>query len=223
MTGGAAIFVKTPGHSPLKTRLAEGIGSEAAAEFHRLAAAAVAATLGKVGGLAPYWAVAETTPDALGYWRGLPVLSQGEGSLGERMHRVHASLLARHPFALLLGADTPQLDPVTLDQAADWLDYPEPRLVMGRASDGGFWLLGANVAPAPADWTQAACGQPDTAAGFRAAMERHGRWLELETLTDVDRAADLPAMLEELDRLPGLLPAQARLAAWARALPARIG
>lgn len=223
MTGGAAIFVKTPGHSPLKTRLAEGIGAAAASEFHRLAAATVAATLGSLRGVVAYWAVAEATPEALGNWRGLPCLAQGEGALGERMRHVHERLLAQHSFALLLGADTPQLDPRSLAQAVAWLSDPEPRLVMGAARDGGFWLLGANITPAPADWLEAACGQPDTAAGFRAAMNRHGRWLELETLTDVDRAGDLPAMLSEFERLPRRLPAQARLVAWARALAPRFG
>jgi hypothetical protein len=44
---GIAIFVKTPGHSPLKTRLAAGIGIDAAREFHMLAAQAVAAVARK--------------------------------------------------------------------------------------------------------------------------------------------------------------------------------
>ena len=44
-----AIFVKTPGLSPLKTRLAKGIGSALATEFHRRAAAAVSAVARAAG------------------------------------------------------------------------------------------------------------------------------------------------------------------------------
>ena len=44
MRGGSiAIFVKTPGLSPVKTRLAEGIGRDQAEAFHPASAAAVAA------------------------------------------------------------------------------------------------------------------------------------------------------------------------------------
>jgi glycosyltransferase A (GT-A) superfamily protein (DUF2064 family) len=218
VNGGAAIFVKTPGLSPVKTRLAAGIGVAAAEAWHRLAADAVAAVVGAVPGLAGYWAVAEAAPEAAGAWPGLPLLEQGGGELGERMGRVLAMLLARHDFALLLGADTPQLDPADLAEALDWLAAAEPRLVMGPARDGGFWLLGANRNPAPADWLRAPCGRADTARGFLEAMARHGAWRMLPALTDVDEAHDLAAMLAEMARLEHARPEQHRLAEWTRAL-----
>jgi uncharacterized protein len=217
MNGGAAILVKTPGLSPLKTRLAAALGRAAAEQWHRLAAEAVAAVLARVPGLTPYWAVAEPAARASGAWSGLPLLEQGDGVLGARMGRVHATLLRRHDFALLLGADTPQLDPEWLVAAAYWLADAEARLVMGPAHDGGFWLLGANRSPAPDDWLDAPCGRDDTARGFRTAMERHGAWRLLPRLTDVDEAHDLEAMLAELAALPQPLPEQVRLAEWTRA------
>lgn len=219
--GGVAIFVKTPGLSPLKTRLATGLGQAAAEQWYRLAASAVAAVPARVAGLTTYWAIAESAPAARASWPGLPLLAQGEGELGARMGRVHAALLERHGFALLLGADTPQLDPKRLAEAAAWLAGGEPRLAMGPARDGGFWLLGANRHPAPGDWLRSACGREDTARGFRDAMARHGDWLTLPPLTDVDDAADLEAMLAELALLERPLPEQARLADWTRTLLAR--
>jgi uncharacterized protein len=221
MSGGAAIFVKTPGLSPLKTRLAAGLGTPAAEAWYRLAAGAVAAVLSRVGGVRPYWAVAEPAASAGGAWPDLPLLEQGEGELGARMGRVHAALLERHDFALLLGADTPQLDPTMLVEATDWLSADEPRFVMGPARDGGFWLLGANRNPDPADWLRSPCGTRDTARGFRAAMARHGAWHCLPELTDVDEAGDLEPMLAELAALAHPLPEQARLAGWTRATLAR--
>jgi uncharacterized protein len=217
MNGGIAILVKTPGLSPVKTRLATGLGTAAAERWHRLAAAAVAEIAGGVAGLTAYWALAEPADRAAGAWRGLPVLEQGEGELGERMGRVHAALLGRHDFALLLGADSPQLEAQHLADAAAWLDAAEPRLVMGPAGDGGFWLLGGNRNPAPADWMSSPCGRHDTARGFRIAMARHGEWRLLPVLTDVDEATDLSAMLDEMALLKHPSPAQARLAAWSRA------
>jgi uncharacterized protein len=216
MTGGAAILVKTPGLSPVKTRLAAGIGADAAEHWYRLAADSVATVTSGVPGLAGYWAVAEGARGAADAWPGLPLLEQGGGELGERMGRVLATLLARHDFALLLGADTPQLDPADLAEAMDWLAVAEPRLVMGPARDGGFWLLGANRNPAPADWLRAPCGRADTARGFLDAMARHGDWRLLPELTDVDEASDLAAMLTEMERLEHPSPQQRRLAEWTR-------
>lgn len=217
MNGGVAILVKTPGLSPVKTRLAAGLGTAAAERWHRLAAAAVAEIVSGIPGLTAYWAVAEPPAQAAGAWPDLPLLEQGEGELGERMGRVHAALLAQHDFALLLGADTPQLDARHLADAAAWLDAAEPRLAMGPASDGGFWLLGANRNPEPADWTSSPCGRDDTGRGFRTAMARHGQWCLLPVLTDVDEPADLAAMLAEMALLKRSSPAQARLAEWSRA------
>ncbi|MFU8895857.1 MAG: TIGR04282 family arsenosugar biosynthesis glycosyltransferase [Gammaproteobacteria bacterium] len=218
MNGGAAIFVKTPGLSPVKTRLARGFGREVAEQWHRLAAAAVAAVLRQAPGLTVYWAVAEPAAQAAHAWPDLPLLQQGPGELGERMGRVHAALLERHDFALLLGADTPQVGPAELIEATDWLAAREARLVMGPARDGGFWLIGANCNPAAADWTQSPCSRADTARGFHAAMERHGGWRFLPTLTDVDEPGDLGPMLVELDRLQQPAPEQVRLAEWTRAI-----
>lgn len=218
MNGAAAIFVKTPGLSPLKTRLAAGIGQAAAEHWYRLAAEAVAEVLAWVPGLTAYWAVAEPVASAAPAWPGLPPIGQGEGELGERMGRVHAALLERHDFVLLLGADTPQLEPARLAEAAGWLDSGEPRLAMGPARDGGFWLLGANRDPAPGDWLHSPCGRADTARGFRDAMTHLGDWRLLPELTDVDEVQDLDAMLAELGSLEHPLPAQLRLAAWTRTL-----
>lgn len=212
MNCAAAIFVKTPGLSPLKTRLAAGIGAAAATDWYRLAARATAAAVAQVSGLPAYWAVAEPGPAPVAAWPGLPQLQQGAGELGARMGRVHAALVERHGAGFLLGADTPQLDPQVLARAAEWLEGPAPRLVIGPARDGGFWLLGANRALPAAAWTAAPCGRPDTAAGFRAAMAEYGDWLDLPCLTDVDAHADLVPMLAELDALHGPLPEQEAVA-----------
>ena len=79
MNGGVAILVKTPGLSPVKTRLAAGLGAARAARWHQLAAAAVAEAVARVAGLSAYWAVAEPLAHAGGAWPGMPLLEQGAG------------------------------------------------------------------------------------------------------------------------------------------------
>ncbi|HCO24225.1 MAG TPA: hypothetical protein DIT97_14715, partial [Gimesia maris] len=46
--GAIAVFVKTPGYSPLKTRLAQSVGTVQAEQFHILSAKAVAAVVQSV-------------------------------------------------------------------------------------------------------------------------------------------------------------------------------
>ncbi|MGQ4660345.1 DUF2064 domain-containing protein [Lysobacter sp. F6437] len=220
MTGALAIFVKTPGRSPLKTRLASECGERYAIAWHRRAAAAVASVAiaaQRRYGVRAFWAVAES--DALDAWPDLPSIAQGDGGLGARMARVHAGLVASHGFGLLVGADAPQITAELLGEAIGWLTddglaSDRPRLALGPASDGGFWLFGSNVAASLPAWTSVSYSTDSTAADLRRAMQDLGEWRTLATLTDVDTAADLPTLRRALQALPGPTPEQSALARW---------
>lgn len=217
MSGALAIFVKTPGHSPVKSRLAAGRGERYAMDWYRQAAAAVA-SVARVAqaryGVAAYWAVAES--GALEAWPGLPAIAQGEGGLGARMAQVHAQLVARHGFGLLLGADAPQLSAALLGEAVDWLSAPSPRLLLGPAHDGGFWLFGGNTVPALQAWSAVRYSAADTARDLQRSMQGVGDWLTLATLTDADRASDLATVQQALHALPEPTAEQRALARWMR-------
>lgn len=221
MNGGLAIFVKTPGLSPLKTRLAAGIGREAAEAWYLLAAQAVIEVAESVNGIDVAFAVAEESAEATAFWQKLRIsaspvhtMTQGQGSLGHRMAQIYASLLSRHCFAILIGADTPQLSGNDLQTACAWLDSPEPRLCLGPASDGGFWLFGGNR-PLPLQaWLGPQYSAPHTAEEFQQTMQGHGTWLKLRELTDVDTAADLAPARSQLHALTTRHPAQSELLRW---------
>ncbi len=217
MKGGLAIFVKTPALSPIKTRLANAIGVADAETFHRRSADAVASVALQAqgrGGAHAHWAIAEHDALQSDVWAGLPTLAQGEGGLGERMRCVYQQLLSRHGFAILLGADSPQLCARALLTAAEWLASPLPRLVVGPASDGGFWLFGGNVALPDAAWTTPTYSHDNTRREFVDAMADFGQWLQLETLSDVDRVTDLPQVHAALEALPQPTPEQRALTQW---------
>lgn len=219
MNGGLAIFVKTPGLSPVKTRLAQHLGRLKAEAFHLAAAEAVASVASRAGdeaGFTPRWAVAERDAVQSNAWKDLPCLFQGPGTLGERMDAVYRELLTQGHFALLVGADTPQLREESLVRAARWLDVAEPRLVIGRSRDGGFWLFGGNVPLPPEAWLQPTYSHWNTANVFTRAMSLHGQWLELEVLSDVDCAEDLAPACEELQALVNPTLEQCRLLDWLR-------
>jgi uncharacterized protein len=224
MNGGIGIFVKTPGHSALKTRLAATVGHRYAQDWYLQAARAVAATATAAaarasrtrgaGTLAVYWAVAEPAPQVRSAWPDLPLVEQGDGGLGDRMARVHAELLRRHDFALLIGADVPQLDPDWLVEAARWLADAEARHVLGPARDGGFWLFGSNRRLPLEAWLRPSYGGAEAASMLIEALEGTGRWHHLPVLTDLDHAEDLETMLEALAALTDPLPEQSGLYHW---------
>src|SRR5262245_6574835 len=113
-----AAFVKTPGRSAIKTRLAAGIGPERAAEFYDLAVRATLALLEEArrARLAePCWAVAES--DAAAAWPTLPVVEQGDGELGDRLDRVYTTLREAGGAAMLIGADAPALSVKHVERA----------------------------------------------------------------------------------------------------------
>jgi rSAM/selenodomain-associated transferase 1 len=217
MSGGLAIFVKSPSLSPVKTRLGKDVGRLRAEAFHLSSAEAVASVAQQYPDplqLTAYWAVAEARALRLSAWSDLPRLAQGEGGLGERMARVYRLLLGRHDCALLVGADAPQLTVELLRQAVEWLSQSGPRLVIGPAQDGGFWLFGGNC-PLPCHaWKQVAYSRPDTLRQFVAAMQASGQWLELDVLADVDRGCDLATVREQLQQLATPTAAQQRLTKW---------
>ncbi len=215
MSTALAIFVKTPGLSPVKTRLAESIGAAAAARFHRLGAAAVAA-VARTGmpTVTPYWAVAEADPAATTAWPEFPIVYQGDGDLGLRMHRVYSELLERHGSVLLIGADIPQVRPWHLTQATARLADPAVGFVLGPAADGGFWLFGGNRLVRRRVWQSVRYSQPDTCTAFCRRLPEGGVVATLPVLTDVDTVDDLPRLQQALNELPAPLSAQCAVAGW---------
>lgn len=209
-------MVKTPTLSPVKTRLAAEIGGLRAEAFYLSSAEAVASVAREVLGtqLTTYWAVAE--PQALRgtAWLDLPRLAQGEGGLGQRMAHVYRALRKAHAAALLIGADAPQITREMLFLAMRWLSLPGPRLVIGPARDGGFWMFGGNCDLPDEAWTEASYSAAQTRREFVAAMHGQGEWLQLDELSDVDHAADLVPVMRALRQLPSPTDAQVRLASW---------
>lgn len=217
MSCALGIMVKTPALSPVKTRLARGVGALHAEAFHFCAAEAVASVAQLPDSptrQACYWAVAEAGALSSSAWADLPRIAQGDGGLGERMSHVYSQLRDRHGRALLVGADAPQLTVDLLREAAHWLALPRARLVIGPACDGGFWLIGGNCPLPESDWTSVLYSRADTRQAFMAAMRDRGQWLVLPELSDVDCSEDLPVLLRQLRELAAPTEAQSRLACW---------
>lgn len=196
-----AVFVKTPGCSPIKTRLASAVGETVALQFYQKCLQQVRKLMAQLNqlnpSLTPYWAVAEKEAMASSYWQDFPQVSQGEGGLGERLHQVYSTLLDSYDVVLLMGADSPQLTVEPFCLALKALEKNE--LAMGSTEDGGFYLL-AGRTPIPQElWTDIAYSQSTTGAHLREALEKELKTsvVPLPTTYDVDHLEDLKRLCRE--------------------------
>lgn len=212
VTGAIAVWVKTPGLSPVKTRLAAAIGTAAAERFYLLSARAVQAVVEQASAessLTPYWAVAE--PDVA--WPAFPSVRQGEGDLGRRLWRVYDALLPEHHHVIFIGADAPQITPELLHAAAATLRTPRS-FVLGPAADGGFYLFGGNQPVPSRAWMEVPFSQSCTMQLLAGWLQRIGTLHHLPELFDIDTAEDLQRLGPLLARTTNLLPEQRRLCDW---------
>ena len=194
-----AVFAKTPGRTPAKTRLGAEIGQDRAEAFYRLALAATAAAVDEAALAGPVeivWAVAE--PDAADdpTWAGRRTIPQGTGSLGTRLHTVYSALLAEFPAVLLVGTDSPHHGPGDyLHPATALLDPNEQAdFCLGRCDDGGYWLLGGRRPVPRSAFLAVEYSAPRTAAQTAAALAQFGKIAEEPPSFDGDEAADLPRL-----------------------------
>lgn len=223
MSGAIAVFVKTPGLSPVKTRLAAGFGKKQAEVFHLTAAQAVASVtkeLALVADIDCYYAVAEQDAISHSYWSDLTCLWQGEGGLGARMAHIYQTLLRKHDFVILVGADIPQMTSTELVQATDWLQRVEVnRVVFAPSYDGGFWLFGGNCSIPRTIWTETQYSQADTGVNFFNQIKILGATKILACLRDVDEMEDIPPLRSTLLNLASPTVAQKELLIFLDNLP----
>jgi uncharacterized protein len=143
-----AIICKTPraGHS--KTRLSPPLRPEECAQISGCFIADLSATIASVAkdGLADGYAV-YTPAGSEGELRrllppGFGLVLQGDGDLGDRLHKGIVDLLAAgHAGAILINSDSPTLPRTILDAAVAAVSGGD-RLVISPALDGGYTLIG---------------------------------------------------------------------------------
>jgi rSAM/selenodomain-associated transferase 1 len=138
------------------------------------------------------------------------VMSQPDGSLGERMQIVLTELLGRGARAVvLIGSDLPDIDPAAVVEAFEALEARPDQIVLGPATDGGYYLIGAARVPGVFDgipW-----GGGAVLSETLVAARRRGVPVRLLTAAgDVDTPADLHRLLR------ARTTRAARTTAWAR-------
>jgi uncharacterized protein len=145
------IMAKVPRSGRVKTRLVPPLTHDQASAlsecFLRDVAASIAAAAAADRALIQGVAVYLADGDAEGFGAGLPsdflLLAQRGAHLGERLYHAAVDLLAAGFHSVcLVNADSPTLPSSLLCEAALALEAPGDRVVLGPASDGGYYLIG---------------------------------------------------------------------------------
>lgn len=220
MSGALAIFAKTKNLSHVKTRLAADIGKPLAEAFYSLSVEAVAevakaAQKQSSNDFIPYWALAEK--EALDYkeWQDFKTAWTGAGDLGMRLHNVYSTLRKKHDYVVLIGTDSPQLEPEIITSAIKKLAEHPKSCVIGPAFDGGFYLFAAKVPILEQIWTKVNYSRSITLEELSSNLAAHDITIQLlSSQGDIDTASDLKPLMNALEANRHLLSAQQKLQRW---------
>jgi rSAM/selenodomain-associated transferase 1 len=172
------VFAKAPVLGRAKTRLAKDTGIVHAKRLYRMMVERVLRRA-----QTPQWEtiLAVTPPEALGRvpdWEGFAQVAQVSGSLSPRL----SACFSRKGPVVVIGTDSPQVKAQDITDAFHLLKSNQ--LVFGPASDGGFWLIGANGPLPPSVFDNVKWSSESTLDDVKRNVQ--GRVAELRTLTDID-------------------------------------
>ena len=130
---------------------------------------------------------------------GLPLHGQDGSDLGARMEAAFREALSRAQKVVILGTDSPTLDPAAVDAAFAALeDVP---VALGPADDGGYHLLGLR-GQVPPIFRGPVWGGDRVLRDTVDSLDRlHIRYRSMKPCFDVDRPEDLPRLAGEIARL----------------------
>lgn len=182
------IFARLPQPGMVKTRLIPALGETGAAELYRrlldhtlaeARASGLPLELRVTGGeIADFRQI---------FGDDFDLVEQGEGDLGERLGRVTTP-------AIIIGSDCPGISAPILRAAADALD--ERPVVLGPATDGGYYLIGHRE-PVPFLFENMAWSTPSVFAETLSRLAARGIGpAVLPELADIDTPEDLASWPE---------------------------
>ena len=136
------IFVRAPRRGTVKTRLARTLGDDGALDAYRTLLSATCEALRELKPIELRFTPDDAAPELNEWlhpdWTTAP---QGSGNLGERL----ASATQDHfhkgaSSVVIIGSDCPDITAADIQNAHQALATTD--VVLGPASDGGYWLIG---------------------------------------------------------------------------------
>ena len=188
-----AIFCRPLIAGHVKTRLIPAYGANGSAVIYAQLVERTLRTVSETEATASLWVAGDTQHASVTDWAQrycLPVHSQCQGDLGERMSQCLAFLAKTQHRVLLIGTDCPALTAEILQGAAATLSE-SCHWVFTPVEDGGYALVGSN-APRTEPFANIAWGTGGVMTQTRSALRASELvWAETATLWDVDEAADV--------------------------------
>lgn len=216
-----AIFAKTPGLSPVKTRLGLDFGQKNAEIFYRMSVDAVEELALKAKELSGdkidlFWAVPERQVAKQQGLESFPVLWTGDNELREGINNIFEELFSRYKRVILIGTDSPQLKQSLILEAVHRLNSKPDSCVIGPSADGGFYLFGLNIKIPRVLWNQVEFSSENTLKMLIKQLAKSGYTHSLLSKEiDVDHFDDLNLLYEALRvGKDDILPAQRKLYIW---------
>ncbi|MBX0289996.1 TIGR04282 family arsenosugar biosynthesis glycosyltransferase [Hymenobacter sp. HSC-4F20] len=185
------IFARRPRLGQVKTRLAADIGPAAALAVYQQLLAHTREMIAPLLVHKTVWLTgAALAPEAADEWADYEQLPQPEGDLGEKMQAAFAHDFARAAGAVvIIGTDCPGLTTAHLQAAFEALSTHD--VVLGPATDGGYYLLGMKqLRPSLFQnkaWSTATVLEATVADAQQLGLRLH----LLPALSDIDTGADL--------------------------------
>jgi rSAM/selenodomain-associated transferase 1 len=204
LTPGCGILLaRWPRRGRVKTRLAAGLGEDAALRLHRAMVQDALVRLDRLARLGLTVRVlwddgGDPSIELRNHLAAHPDQGLQEGSdLGARIaHALEEGLARGHAACLVLGTDSPTLPDGRILEGIEAVRGAD--LAFGPCEDGGFYLVAARR-PLPGVFTGIAWGTGQVLdACLNAATSLGASTRLLPTHTDVDRPADLERLRAEL-------------------------
>ena len=213
------IMAKAPRLGSVKTRLAESLSLQAVTELYRCLlndTMALAQVLDhvEIAIMCPASDVEDLSQALAKAVRIVPQTGQG---LAAGLASVFTHFATPgHQRVIAFNSDTPHLPASVLETAFDVLEVCD--LVVGPTYDGGYYLVGARASH-PGLFTSDGMGTANALEALLAHARALGLSIHLtDPFYDIDVAADLSQLANELQRMPGRAPRTAKwLSEWASA------
>jgi rSAM/selenodomain-associated transferase 1 len=189
------VFGREPIAGEVKSRLAEGIGAQAAARVYA-ATLEHSLEIARSSGARVVLSLADVPS---GDWvRGIEgaLEIQRGADLGDRMYDAFARRFAEgEERVVLIGSDCAWFTATHLARASAKLGGADA--VLGPSTDGGYWLVAQRTPGLPL-FTRIPWSTPRTLERTRQRIRAlGGTWSELEELVDIDTADDLELVLAD--------------------------
>lgn len=187
------VFARYPEIGKVKTRLIPDLGAELATDIYKQMAEftlSQARALRLVRKICIQVCFTGGTKAEMQAWLGddLDYQIQVGENLGDRLINALKTAMTNNP-AIVIGTDCPELTTQILDRAFSQLQHHD--LVLGRAIDGGYYLIGLQKFM-PQLFTNIPWSTPQVLAKTLDISQKMGlREFMLPTLSDVDTAEDL--------------------------------